>query len=136
MNLFTYGTLMDAAIMHRVCGEQFRSHAASISGYRRKKLRDEVYPGIIARANSSVEGLVYFDISVRALGFLDEFEGSYYQREAVQAVCADGTAIAAQTYVLRDQFAALLSEEDWNLGDFLQRDKPLFQHKYGGYEKL
>lgn len=136
MNLFTYGTLMDAAIMYRVCGEHFPSRATSLSGYIRKKLRDEVYPGVIARANSSVEGLLYFDISTRALGFLDEFEGSYYQRRRVITVASDGTAIEAETYVLRDNFTTLLSDEEWNLNDFLNRDKLMFQQKYGGYEKL
>jgi gamma-glutamylcyclotransferase (GGCT)/AIG2-like uncharacterized protein YtfP len=136
MNLFAYGTLMDPAIMQNVCGERFQSRPASLSGYMRKKLRGEVYPGIIRQPDSSVEGQVYFDVSAQALYYLDEFEGSFYQRELVTAVFDDGSAMEVEAYVLSDSCASLLSNEDWNLQDFLSRDKPLFQDKYGGYERL
>lgn len=135
MNLFAYGTLMDSAIMYKVCGEQFQSYPACLSGYKRKKLSGEVYPGIIRQANSMVEGQVYFDISAQALLYLDQFEGSFYQRQLVTAVFDDGASMEVDTYVLTDNCASMLSEEDWNLQEFLERDKPLFQDKYGGYEK-
>jgi gamma-glutamylcyclotransferase (GGCT)/AIG2-like uncharacterized protein YtfP len=136
MNLFAYGTLMDAAIMLEVCGEKFQSRSATLPGYMRKKLRGEVYPGIISQGHSKVEGLVYFDVSIQALHYLDEFEGSFYQRQLVTAFFDDGVSMEVETYVLTDSCASMLSEVDWNLQEFLTRDKPLFQDKYGGYEKL
>lgn len=136
MNLFVYGTLMDEAIMRNVCGERFQSRAATLSGYMRKKLRGEVYPGIISQPNSVVEGRVYFDVTRQALQYLDQFEGSFYRRKLVSPVCSDDESIEAESYVLSESCATLLSEEDWNLEEFLVRDKQLFQDKYGGYEKL
>lgn len=136
MNIFAYGTLMDADIMRQVCGAEFYSRAARLDGYQRKKLRGEVYPGIVALGGSCVTGLVYFDISPTALHYLDQFEGTEYQRTRVTAVGEDGECIAAETYVLTPQAAALLSDEDWNLEDFVTRDKPLFQDQYGGYQAL
>ena len=135
MNLFTYGTLMDAAIMHKVCAENFSSQAAVISGYLRKKLIDEVYPGIIAQPDASVQGRVYFDVSAQALQYLDDFEGDYYQREAVVAILDNAETVQAETYVMTAASASLLSQEDWSLEEFLQRDKPLFEEKYGGYAR-
>ncbi len=135
MNLFTYGTLMDAAIMHKVCAEQFPSRAAVISGYVRKKLIDEVYPGIIEQPDASVQGRVYFNVSTQALQYLDDFEGDYYQRKAVIALLDDGEAVQAETYVMTAASASLLSQEDWSLEEFLHRDKPLFEEKYGGYDR-
>ncbi len=136
MNLFAYGTLMDEAIMHNVCGERFQSRVATLSGYMRKKLCGEVYPGIIRQADSKVKGRVYFDVTAQALQYLDQFEGSFYQRQLVSAVFDDGASMEVETYVLTKSCAKLLSAEDWSLEEFLNRDKPLFVDKYGGYEKL
>jgi gamma-glutamylcyclotransferase (GGCT)/AIG2-like uncharacterized protein YtfP len=136
MNLFAYGTLMDSAIMTKVCGTEFQSRVATLSGYMRKKLRGEVYPGIISQPTSMVEGRVYFDVTAQALLYLDLFEGTEYRRKRVMADFADGESIPVETYVLTDSCTSLLSEEDWNLEEFLTRDKPLFQDKYGGYKKL
>ncbi len=134
MNLFAYGTLMDPAIMYNVSGERFQSRPATLSGYMRKKLRGEVYPGIISKPGSSVEGQVYFDVSAQALSFLDEFEGSFYQRQLVTSVFDDGSTMQVEAYVLTESCVTLLSEDDWNLEEFLTHDKSLFEDKYGGYE--
>lgn len=136
MNLFTYGTLMDADIMYKVCGERFQARAATLPGFLRKKLTGEVYPGIISQPASSVVGQVYFNVSAQALRYLDEFEGSFYNRQQVVVVFEDDTKLEVESYVLIDSCASLLSEEDWNLQDFVTRDKPQFQDQYGGYEKL
>ena len=130
MNLFTYGTLMDAAIMRKICADEFESQAATLSDFLRKKLAGEVYPGIVAHAGASVQGRVYFDVTAQALDHLDEFEGSYYQRQDVTLKLDGGEQISAQSYVLTAKSAALLSQEDWSLDVFMQRDKYLFEDKY------
>ncbi|MGB5765898.1 MAG: gamma-glutamylcyclotransferase family protein, partial [Arenicellales bacterium] len=64
MNLFVYGTLMDADIMGRVTGSAYQSQEATLQEYSRRTVRGEVYPAIIKQCGCSVDGVVYFNISL------------------------------------------------------------------------
>ena len=136
MNLFTYGTLMDPSIMAQVSGAEHRSRRSVLHDYVRKTVIGEVYPAIIRREGSSVEGTVYYDVSSESFERLDRFEGSLYQRAEVPVICDDGESVAAETYVITESAVHQLSEEDWSYDRFLSKDRMLFLAAYPGYDEL
>jgi gamma-glutamylcyclotransferase (GGCT)/AIG2-like uncharacterized protein YtfP len=136
MNLFAYGTLMDADIMAQVSGAEHRSQRAVLHGYVRKTVIGEVYPAIILREGCSVEGTIYYDVSSVSFERLDNFEGALYLRTDVPVICDDGESVVAETYVITESALHQLSTEDWSFDRFLSKDKVFFQGGYPGYDDL
>jgi gamma-glutamylcyclotransferase (GGCT)/AIG2-like uncharacterized protein YtfP len=136
LNVFTYGTLMDPEIMHRVSGGQFQALKASLKNFSRKRVHGEVYPGIIKQEDCYVEGIVYLDVDPFALARLDLFEGSQYARREVLLGSTSGAELQAQTYVIKAEHGVELTGEDWNFEDFLKTGKAVFFEQYPGFEEL
>ena len=109
-----------------VCGECYAGVKASLPGYRRRKLRHEVYPAISPCSEETVEGLLCFAVSAEALRVLDRYEGAQYQRCTVRVDTAMGRAVHAQTYVLATNHEDELSDEGWDLATFVERDKAAY----------
>ncbi len=134
-NLFAYGSLIDAEIMFTVTGGQYASHQATLRDYLRKKIRDEVYPGIRHEPGSLTKGMLYSGLGEDAFAKLDRFEGQYYRRQQVlitigEAPTDEEIEIEADTYVIAKEFADFLSEEDWSYENFLCNGKKIFQQRY------
>ena len=132
INLFVYGTLMDAGIMCHVSGRRFRCEAATLSGYVRKRVRDEVYPAITERAGQQVAGVLCYGVGGPALERLDRFEGAPYERIPVRVATGQGVLIEAQAYVFKAKSLAQLSDEDWCFEEFQKTAKRYFREKYWG----
>jgi len=49
---------------------------------------------------------------------LDEFEGKYYFREVIQVRLPDRSLLPAETYVLKDEFRYLATNQDWDADRF------------------
>jgi gamma-glutamylcyclotransferase (GGCT)/AIG2-like uncharacterized protein YtfP len=122
MHLFTYGTLMFPEVWQAVVGRQFETTPAQLPGYQIFRVRDAVYPGIIAlypgiiavnpspsgrgqvrdfsdsrpstldSGLSPVPGLVYLDVDPESFARLDAFEGHEYIRRSVTVFCKDDTS--------------------------------------------
>lgn len=136
MNLFAYGTLMDPEIMAQVSGVLCRSEKAILHQFVRKTVRGEVYPAIIMQQGSSVDGVVYFDVSAAAYERLDKFEGSLYVRTETAVICDSGECVKAHAYVIKAGHGHQLSDADWSYEKFRANHKRLFQGAYSGYDKL
>lgn len=136
MNLFAYGTLMDPEIMAQVSGNTFRSQKGTLFQYVRKTVWGEIYPAIFKRNGSSVDGIIYFDISAEAFARLDKFEGPLFVKKKVMMVCDNGENVGTYTYVIAPDSIHQLSDDDWNYEDFLANDKQLFQSSFQGYSRL
>lgn len=136
MNLFAYGTLMDTEIMTEVSGARHRSRKATLLEYVRKTVQGEVYPAITRQSGSSVDGIVYFNVSPEAFDRLDIFEGSLYDRCEAVAICDDGECVETYTYVITANSIRHLSGDDWSYENFLKNHKQLFQGDYQGYDEL
>jgi len=136
VNVFTYGTLMDPEIMATVSGAAHRSERATLVDYVRKILEGEVYPAIIRREGARVGGIVYFDVTPKAVDRLDAFEGPIYVRTDVVAIGYDEGPIPCHTYVLKASCADRLSNDDWSFETFLKRRKNVFQRTYRGFQTL
>lgn len=125
-HLFAYGTLMCTDIMCMVARSVCASRSAVVLGYRRRRLQGECYPAIVPCGGDSVEGVVYADVPEAAWERLDAFEGELYQRVRVNAASLDGQRVAAFAYVLKPQFAHLLSDTPWSLEQFIRDGKESF----------
>lgn len=133
-HLFTYGSLMFDAVWSRVVCGQYRHIEAVMSGYRRYRVHNENYPALIpGNALDVVSGRLYVDISAADLAALDAFEGDYYQRIPIRCVDADGSTVTAETYVFREQYRALLLDEDWDPQGFARAGLVEFLRDYGRF---
>ncbi len=137
MNLFAYGSLMCADIMAEVSGiGALSSEPSVLAGFERRCVKGEDYPAIRARTGRRVEGVLYRGLPAGAWARLDRFEGELYRRAEVRVLLRGGKAVSAQTYVLREEFAARLSPERWDFEHFLARGKSRFTRRYVGYDAL
>ena len=135
-HLFAYGTLMVRQIMHSVSGIDLAGNPALLPGYRRRLLRGEVYPAIRPDTRDSVEGILYGKLTDPAWQRLDRFEGEFYHRQPVLVELAGDQRVRAQTYVLKPQYARLMTGEPWTLEWFLQAGLSPFVSEYRGFEQL
>ncbi|WP_457352520.1 gamma-glutamylcyclotransferase family protein [Roseateles sp. P5_D6] len=133
---FTYGSLMWADIMARVCGREFASEPASLAGHARHPVRGQDYPGLRAAPGGLVPGRLYRDVDADAWERLDAFEGVEYERADVVVALADGNALLAQVYRFRPEFADRLLPGDWDADAFAQEGRERFIARYVGFELI
>lgn len=133
---FTYGSLMWADIMARVCGREFASEPASLVGYTRHPVQGQDYPGLRAAPGGLVAGRLYRDIDADAWARLDAFEGDEYERIGVTVATADGTALAARVYLFRDAYLHRLAPGEWDADAFGREGHARFTARYVGFEVL
>jgi gamma-glutamylcyclotransferase (GGCT)/AIG2-like uncharacterized protein YtfP len=119
--LFTYGTLMLPEVMEIVAGRRFAARDATLVGYRRRLLRDRVYPGLVPAAGESVGGVLWEDLDPPALARIDRFEDAPYERVELRVAVAPGESCAAFVYLLRPEHAALATDAAWHEAEFRAR---------------
>lgn len=121
MNVFTYGSLMFEPVWRQVVGKARRRRDARICGFKRRKVRGEIYPAIVpASSRDCVEGKLYLDVDPEDLARLDEFEGCFYRKERVRCDLKDGTTAMAWVYVFGREYRNLIENEDWDPDRFEQ----------------
>ena len=135
-NLFTYGSLMCSDIMTRVAGCHADCIQATLHNFFRAKIHHEEYPGIVSQQNRMVTGVLYFDLSARAIHRLDLFEGEAYNRQEVEVVTKDTRRTTAMTYVITPEYRHLLTDREWNYSDFLSAGKKKFEKSYFGFHQF
>jgi gamma-glutamylcyclotransferase (GGCT)/AIG2-like uncharacterized protein YtfP len=135
-HLFAYGTLMCEDIMQAVADCRPARVPGTLRGFSRRRVKGEVYPGLIQIEGGRVEGMVYVDVSDSAWTRLDRFEGSMYVRRPVTVEVADGGRSAAETYVVRPEYIDRLGAGQWDFAEFLRNGKSRFQAGYEGYRVL
>ncbi len=133
---FAYGTLMCEDIMRAVSGHLPPHERAELADYARHPVVGEHYPGIRPRPGARVAGVLYRDLGSTALARLDAFEGEQYLRRSVTVRLADGSAVPAETYVFKPQYAHLLAPGDWDYDAFLRSGRGGFEAQYLGYTRL
>ena len=137
MNIFAYGTLMDAEIMNTVAHRKYAGKPAVLQGFGRYGVRNEPYPGIVEEEGGTVEGILYSGVTDDSVHRLDVFEGDMYDRREVKVNPLDGDAqIPAMVYVVRPEYRHLLTAERWDFASFLERGKGEFTGGYQGFDDL
>ena len=130
-NIFVYGSLMFDGIWNRVVKRQYQKQSALLPGYMRLAVKGKSYPGLIKSVNSSVQGMIYFNVTARDIKRLDKFEGRYYRKVPVTVVCEGNHKYHARAYLFARSKINLLSRKPWDpeyfrahhLRNFIDRDK-------------
>ena len=131
-HLFVYGTLMVEEVASRVIAGRYRHAPATLPGYARWKIKGEEYPGIARAPESSVAGVVWFDVTASDLARLDAFEGEEYDRAEVQVLVAGGARLAAAVYRVRDSHLHRLDDSEWDRDHFERLGLSRFMERYRG----
>ena len=136
VHLFTYGTLIWPVILHKVVKHKYHARPGFLNGFRRVKVRNQVYPALIKAAKYRISGMIYFNIDLEDLQQLDIFEGPMYNRIKVSPTLLSGEVISAHTYVCNDNYLSEVSPlDDWFPQNFLDSDKQIFVKKFAGWER-
>jgi gamma-glutamylcyclotransferase (GGCT)/AIG2-like uncharacterized protein YtfP len=128
MDLFAYGTLMDASVMRRAAACLPASIPATLYDFQRYRVKGKAYPGIIRQPGSSVAGLLYLGVPTAAWSRLDVFEGDLYYRDVVLVIRQDSKEVQAATYIIKEECTQYLSTSQWNCEHFLQSNGPEFRN--------
>jgi gamma-glutamylcyclotransferase (GGCT)/AIG2-like uncharacterized protein YtfP len=123
-HIFTYGSLMFAPVWQRVVRGRCRFAAATLHGYARYAVVGESYPGLVAQAEASVDGILYFDVRADDVAALDLFEGPDYRRESVSVCLPTDKKINAHTYIYSNTEALVHAPwrpEQFDLQGFLYK---------------
>jgi gamma-glutamylcyclotransferase (GGCT)/AIG2-like uncharacterized protein YtfP len=138
MHVFSYGTLMFPEVWQAVVGRPFASVGGHVSGFAIYRVRDAVFPGILATTSADVvQGVVYLDVDAAAVARLDQFEDDFYRRETVALQCDDGRICDADTYVVPPEKRGILTEEPWSRDEFVARgDLQRFIARFAGFGRL
>lgn len=130
-HIFTYGSLMFDPVWSGVVAGDYDRREAVLPGYDRKAVRGEVYPVIVPSCRHSlVRGIVYLDVSAADLVRIDQFEGEYYFRKSEEVATPDRAIAAAEVYVLKEEYYAIISHRQWDPVRFSTIDMHYFLHKY------
>ncbi len=132
-HLFVYGSLMFEPVWHRLVNTKFRKTEARLPGYRRHKIRDQVYPGII-KGQGHVDGIVYLDLDDKTMRRLDEFEEECYQRATVLVIDTNGRELQVDTYIVQNDYRFLLEEAEWDPDEFERTGLQRFISGYHGFD--
>ena len=138
MHVFTYGTLMFPEVWQAVVGRPFATERGRAAGFQIFRVRDAVYPGILAAGpTDAVDGVVYWDVDPDSVDRLDRFEGDFFRRRPIAVACDDGRRLEAAAYVVPDEFRDMLTDEPWTGGDFVARgDLDRFLASFAGFQRL
>jgi gamma-glutamylcyclotransferase (GGCT)/AIG2-like uncharacterized protein YtfP len=120
MHIFTYGTLMFPEVWRAVAGREFPSIAGSVREFAAYRVRDAVYPGIVASGvRETVRGVLYFDVSEAAVARLDRFEDDFYVRQTLAIACDDGVKRQADAFIVPAKHRDVLTDEPWTRESFI-----------------
>lgn len=116
--IFVYGTLSFPDIFSALLGRDVAGQTARISGYRRIRVKDKVYPGLVASAKSEINGVFHTDITPDELKLIDAFEDDFYKRIDALVTTGNGRKYSAGTYIIPAHNLSFTTTEIWNRDEF------------------
>lgn len=136
VSLFTYGTLMLPEIIQLITGRPCSGEKATLVDFRRGKIRNESYPGITRAPGHRVEGTLYAGLQAEEINKLNSFEGDAYELTRVQVQLRDGRKADCLTYILKEKYLFMLTNETWSPQSFIRDHKESFLREYAGWQYL
>ncbi|MCG6945214.1 MAG: gamma-glutamylcyclotransferase [Deltaproteobacteria bacterium] len=134
LHVFTYGSLMFHRVWSKVVGGMHEKVGARLYGYKRRKIRGEIYPTVLpGTSRDYVDGIIYLNVSKSDVKTLDAFEGEYYQKEMVECGLTDGRTITAWVYVFKERYRDLVEDEPWDPVWFSEDGIHSFFDRYEGF---
>jgi gamma-glutamylcyclotransferase (GGCT)/AIG2-like uncharacterized protein YtfP len=107
-------------VWRAVVGREFPAVEGTATGFAIYRVRDAVFPGIIAAGETnSIRGVVYLDVDEASLERLDVFEDDFYERQALWIDCDDGERRGADAYVVPAHNHAVLTDDPWHRDEFV-----------------
>lgn len=71
-SVFVYGTLMANEVKQALLGRQPPTHAATLAGFKRSRIRDQVFPAIVAGSpTDTIRGLLVSELTDEELEVFD-----------------------------------------------------------------
>ena len=134
VSLFAYGTLQIPEVLRAVTGRTFPGIPAILEGFRRGRLVNATYPGLVRAPGFRTGGALLLGLDQEILTRLDRFEGKTYRREAVEVLTGSVKPVSAFTYVMTTGHPEL-SGEPWDLERFCREDLAGFLRGYAGFEE-
>lgn len=130
-HVFTYGSLMYPEIFEQVTGALPQSVLATAHHWRRHSLAGRTYPGALpdSTGQSTIEGVLWLNVSSLAISALDRFEGQEYRRVGIEVTTSDGDKFQANIYqwLLPSQ----ILWDAWCKEDFEQNHRQNFVQTHG-----
>ena len=123
VHLFAYGTLTFPEVWKRINLGEFESVPASLHGYSIYRVRDAVFPGIVAEGNSAVvHGRVYMNLDEETFFELDAYESELYNRQEVSVLLNTGEQVTCQAFVIPENRRHALTDEPWDPAHFEENE--------------
>ena len=113
--LFVYGSLVDPAILARVCRRRvgaFPTEPATLSDHRRVYVAGAWYPTVVKCCGRRVDGLLIDGLDRDCMRRLGEYEGPEYETRARQVVGARRGKVTARVFIARPGIRLL--HQDWD----------------------
>ncbi len=132
--LFCYGSLQVAEVIHAVIGRAPEGVAASLADHALFRVCDVTYPGVAPVAGATAPGMVYDGLTDDEFARLDHFEGEPYVRGTRPVHLADGTTTHAWVYLLPPENLHWLTNEPWDLDSFRRDGLKEFMRRCFGVE--
>ncbi len=134
MHIFTYGSLMFEPVWSRLVRGTYRKTPARLHGFTRRRVRGDVYPAVFRSQDEDwVDGIVYLDVSDEDIRRLDSFEGDLYDRQSQWVVVEGAEGVSAYAYVLKEKYAHMMDEREWDPLWFARHGLPVFVGHYQGF---
>ena len=127
MDLFFYGTLMDADVRRLALGagaEGLRLEAARLYGYRRMAKRRSTAPVLVPRPGAWVEGILARGLDRRQVARLRHFEGCNYRLTPCAVRVGGGHEAGALVFLGVGRLP--LNRLAWRLAPWQRRHKRAF----------
>lgn len=115
--MFVYGTLMFDEVLLALLGRVPAARRALLVDHARLAVRGAVYPGVVPRAGTAVEGLLLDGLTASELQRLDDYESSMYERQPVEVEC-DGSRACAQAWIVAPPGRVRLLDVVWDVECF------------------
>jgi len=117
-NVFVYGSLQSPRVVQALLQRMPEHGPATVQGYRRVKVKGQVYPAVRPQEGHSVGGILVQNLSAEELRRFDTFEDEDYTREEVLLVEPSGAK--AFIYVWKQEAEDKLEWVEWDMSrDFL-----------------
>lgn len=116
--------------MRAVTGKEFVTRPAVLPGFRRNRIINADYPGIVADPLAQVGGLLLNNVDATAMDALDRFEGEYYRRHPVCVTIEPPFLVDCSVYLIVPEWLHLLSDDAWSLEEFQRVGYQRFRDTY------
>lgn len=136
VSLFTYGTLMLPEIFDLIVGRICHGEDAILHNFKRRKIRNESYPGITPAPGEKVDGKIYHLLHADEINKLTVFEGDAYELLPVSVRLKEVGDLDCLTYSIKEKYLFLMTDHEWSLEEFIGHHKDMFIREYKGWQYL